>query len=62
MTDKQDQELSELADAIAGGEYTILDEPADLPPAATEDPIVVRSLRCPSTSSNAQGRQPPGVV
>jgi predicted DNA-binding protein len=49
MTDQRDQELSELADAIADGEYTILDEPAELPPAATGEPMVVRSLRLPPT-------------
>jgi len=38
MTDQRDKELSTPADAIAVGEYTILDEPAELPPAATEDP------------------------
>lgn len=47
MTDERERELSELADAIADGEYTILDEPVDLPPAATEEPMVVRSLRLP---------------
>ncbi|MGH3450188.1 MAG: hypothetical protein ACRDQW_05560 [Haloechinothrix sp.] len=47
MTDDRDRELDQLADAIADGEYVILDAPAELPPATTEEPMVVRSLRLP---------------
>jgi predicted DNA-binding protein len=41
----RDQELCALADAIADGDYEMLDEPVPLPPAAAEEPKVVRSIR-----------------
>lgn len=47
MTQDRDQELDVLADAIADGDYEILEEPAELPAASTEEPMVVRSLRLP---------------
>lgn len=47
MTNDRDQELDQLADAIADGDYALLDGPAELPPATTEEPMVVRSLRLP---------------